>query len=62
MPTLPIIDFSPFIDPESTQASKRDTALEIDRACREIGFFYLSHHGIDVALMQQMLDNARTFF
>jgi isopenicillin N synthase-like dioxygenase len=59
---LPIIDFSHFLDPASSPAVKRSTAQEIDRACREVGFFYLTGHGIDSALMQHMLDNARTFF
>lgn len=58
---LSIIDFSPFLSPSSTPAQKRSTALEIDQACREVGFFYLSNHGIDAALTQRMLDNARTF-
>lgn len=59
---LPVIDFSPFLDPSSTKAAKHSTALGIDRACREVGFFYLSGHGIDSSLTEQMLDNARTFF
>lgn len=60
--TLPIVDFSPFLNPTSTPAVKRSTALQIDEACREVGFFYLANHGIDAALQQRMLDNARTFF
>lgn len=60
--TLPIIDFFPFLDPASGPALKRATALEIDQACRDVGFFYLSNHGIDTELMQRMLDNARIFF
>ncbi|KAI1611909.1 oxoglutarate 3-dioxygenase [Exophiala viscosa] len=62
MPTLPVIDFSPYVDLNSTEASKQAVAQEIDRACREVGFFYLSNHGVDVSLLQQMIDNARTFF
>ena len=59
---LPIIDFSPFLDPASTPAAKRTTALEIDRACRDVGFFYLSNHGIDAEITHNILDNARRFF
>ena len=59
---LPIIDFSPFLDPASGPTLRRKTALEIDQACRDVGFFYLSNHGIDAGLMQTMLHKARTFF
>jgi len=59
---LPIIDFSPFLNPSSKAGAKRATALEIDRACRDVGFFYLSNHGIDAEITQNMLHTARTFF
>lgn len=62
MSELPIIDFSPFLDPKSSIEAKMSTAFQIDRACRDVGFFYLSHHGIEVELMAQMLSNARTFY
>jgi isopenicillin N synthase-like dioxygenase len=59
---LPIIDFSPFLDPSSTPAVKRSTALKIDRVYREIELFYLLDHSIDNKLLQNMLNRARTFF
>lgn len=62
MSELPVIDFSPFLDPSSTIDAKKSTALKIDRACRDVGFFYLSHHGIPAELMDGMLSNARSFF
>jgi isopenicillin N synthase-like dioxygenase len=62
MSRLPIIDFSPFLDAASTIEAKRASALQIDQACREVGFFYLSNHGVDFALMEAMVRNARIFF
>ncbi|CZR66951.1 uncharacterized protein PAC_16850 [Phialocephala subalpina] len=62
MAYVPIIDFSPFLDPSSSPEVKKQAALEIDRACREVGFFYLSNHGVDEELRQAMLGRARTFF
>jgi len=62
MSELPIIDFDAFLDSKSTIEEKKSTALKIDRACRDVGFFYLSHHGVDPELMAQMLSNARSFF
>ena len=62
MSSLPVIDFSPFLSSDSSPERKRATAKEIDRACRDVGFFYLKNHGIPQELMQRMLENARTFF
>jgi isopenicillin N synthase-like dioxygenase len=62
MSQLPIIDFSPFLDLGSTVEAKRTTALQVDQACREVGFFYLSNHGVDLALMEAIVRNARIFF
>ena len=59
---LPIIDFSPFLSPESTSEQRKTTALEIDKACREVGFFYLKNHGVPLELMNSMLQQARGFF
>ncbi|KAI9729230.1 MAG: hypothetical protein M1834_007022 [Cirrosporium novae-zelandiae] len=59
---LPIIDFSPFLDPGNEPETKLSTALEIDRACRESGFFYLTHHGVPTEFTDAMLKNATTFF
>jgi hypothetical protein len=47
---IPIIDFSAFLDTAS------------DQACREVGFFYLSGHGIDSSVFTEMLSNAKQFF
>ncbi len=37
-------------------------AAEIDQACREFGFFYLTGHGIDPALQARLDAHARAFF
>jgi len=62
MAALPVIDFGPFISETSTPEQKRATALEIDKACREVGFFYLKNHGVPLELMNEILGKARTFF
>ncbi|KAK9780679.1 putative Oxoglutarate 3-dioxygenase [Seiridium cardinale] len=60
--TLPIIDFGPFIDPDATWQERRNVAAALDKACREVGFFYLKNHGVPSELMNGILDGARTFF
>lgn len=61
-PTLPVIDFGPYLAKDSTPEQKKETALAIDKACREVGFFYLKNHGVPIELMNDMLSKAREFF
>jgi isopenicillin N synthase-like dioxygenase len=62
MTPLPIIDISPFLDPNSSSESRQKTARSLDGACRTVGFFYLSNHNIPIAELQQILSLARSFF
>jgi isopenicillin N synthase-like dioxygenase len=39
-----------------------DAAEAIDRACRDVGFFYVVGHGVDEELQQHLEDAARAFF
>lgn len=41
---------------------RRAVAREIDRACRTIGFFYIRNHGVDEALIQELVAASRAFF
>lgn len=38
------------------------TIKQIHDACRDVGFFYLSHHGIEPELMNEVLKLSRLFF
>ncbi len=57
---VPVIDLSGALagDPEALAAA----ASEVDRACRDIGFFAVSGHGVDPALTAAVVDAARAFF
>jgi isopenicillin N synthase-like dioxygenase len=47
----------------SGEASARQrVALEIGRACREVGFFYVRNHGVPAALASRMFARAADFF
>lgn len=59
---IPNIDFSAFLDSASSDDAKLQVAKDLDQACREVGFFYLSGHGIDSSVFSEMLSNARRFF
>ena len=57
--TLPLLDLS-LLD---GSAAQRQGFLEALRhAARDVGFFYLTGHGIDSALLQQVQAHARAFF
>ncbi|MFL7965818.1 2-oxoglutarate and iron-dependent oxygenase domain-containing protein [Pseudomonas kielensis] len=60
MNSLPIIDISPLYgdEPDAWQA----VAGQIDRACRQWGFFYIKGHPISPARIAEVLGNAQRFF
>jgi isopenicillin N synthase-like dioxygenase len=62
MSSLPIIDISPFLDPNSSLESRLATAKSLDHACRTVGFFYLSHHSIPASEFARILSLAHEFF
>jgi isopenicillin N synthase-like dioxygenase len=61
---IPIIDFSPFVKediPGDTEGKQR-VAQEIYGACHQIGFLYLTHHGIPQEAIARIFDQSRRFF
>jgi isopenicillin N synthase-like dioxygenase len=62
MAELPIIDFGPFLSPESPREARRASAEDIDRACRTSGFFYLRNHGVPQDMLNGIREVARSFF
>ena len=52
---IPIVDLSA-IDGRSALAD------EMREICHEIGFFVVTHHGVDPALVRAVFDSMRTFF
>ena len=60
MNSLPIIDISPLYgdEPDAWQT----VAEQIDRACRQWGFFYIKGHPISPARIAEVLGNAQRFF
>ena len=52
---IPIVDLSA-IDGRSALAD------EMREICHEVGFFVVTHHGVDPALVRAVFDSMRTFF
>lgn len=56
---IPVIDLTDF---ERTDSASRQVAQEIQRACRDSGFFYVAGHGVSPELCQRLDDLSRRFF
>ena len=59
--SVPVIDVAPLVGAGS-ERDVRTVAEAIDTACRELGFFVISGHGIDPQLRGNLDDAAREFF
>ena len=57
---LPIIDISGLRS--SDPAAREAVGKALHSACRDKGFFYISHHGIDPVLQQRVFEEAQHFF
>ncbi|MDJ0777406.1 MAG: 2OG-Fe(II) oxygenase family protein [Gammaproteobacteria bacterium] len=55
---IPVIDVAPLTDP----ASRAEVIERLDRACRDVGFFYVVGHGLDRSLTTSLRDAAQEFF
>ena len=60
MNQLPIIDIAPLYSDD--QNAWQSVATQIDRACREWGFFYIKGHPIAPARIDAVLEHAQRFF
>jgi isopenicillin N synthase-like dioxygenase len=56
---IPIIDVTDLV---SAGPGKRRVASQIDKACRQVGFFYIIGHGVDAGLQQRLHAFSRAFF
>jgi isopenicillin N synthase-like dioxygenase len=57
---VPVIDIAPYL--AGTPDGKRRVAAELDRACREVGFYIIVGHGVDPGLIAQVEAVSREFF
>ena len=57
---FPVIDLTPFRTCDA--GARQGVARQIDRACREIGFFAVTGHGVDESRVQACYEEALAFF
>jgi isopenicillin N synthase-like dioxygenase len=60
MERIPVIDLTPAR--EGDLRARQAVAREMDWACREIGFFTIAGHGVPVAVMDELREQAHAFF
>ena len=60
MTGIPVIDLSAAL--AGDKAARLATGREMDRTCREIGFFTITGHGVPVAVMDALRGTAKDFF
>ena len=61
VPSLPIIDLTAFVS-SASDAQKARVALQLREACVEVGFFYLTGHGIERRDFDQLMGFGHRFF
>jgi isopenicillin N synthase-like dioxygenase len=59
--SLPVIDIAPFLNGGS-MAEREAVARELRRVCIDIGFFYLTGHGMGEGELDEALQRGRDFF
>lgn len=57
---LPVIDFSAFLEGDARQ--RQALADVLHRTCQEVGFFYLTGHGLSAEILPDCFAAARRFF
>jgi isopenicillin N synthase-like dioxygenase len=60
MSNIPVIDIAPLLNGSPQQA--QDVASALGRACRDVGFFYISGHGIPASLRARVFETSAAFF
>ncbi|KAA8652921.1 hypothetical protein EYZ11_006389 [Aspergillus tanneri] len=60
--TIPTVDISAWLSPESSQQARDRVVEEVSHACSKYGFFNLVGHGVPVEARQQIFECAKAFF
>jgi isopenicillin N synthase-like dioxygenase len=60
--SIPVIDVQNLRSPGSTLDERRRVGFELDRACRDVGFFYVRNHGVCDDLTIRVRELSRRWF
>jgi len=56
---IPVIDLRPYLSGEPGALEK--AAAELDHACRDVGFFFISNHGVPQSLIDRVFVESKRF-
>ncbi|MBT5872905.1 MAG: isopenicillin N synthase family oxygenase [Candidatus Latescibacteria bacterium] len=59
---IPVIDIGSLLSEDFASEAMQEAATEIGVACQNVGFFYITNHGIPESHRQNMFSGARSFF
>ena len=59
---IPVIDISHLLDKSASEDSKASVVAAIGRACRDVGFFYITETGVPITLTDRIENASRKFF
>ena len=57
---IPLVNFAPFLN--GTDEDRQKVSSQIGNACRNVGFFYLSNHGVPLSVIERVYEQAKQFF
>jgi isopenicillin N synthase-like dioxygenase len=60
MTAIPVIDVAPLLN--GSAGGAQAVAKALGRACRDVGFFYISGHGVPAELMARVFETSAAFF
>jgi isopenicillin N synthase-like dioxygenase len=60
MPTIPVVDVAPLLTGSIDAA--RAVAMALGRACRDVGFFYVTGHSVPQGLITRVFETSAAFF
>lgn len=59
---IPVVDIGPLAGKSSDAADLRRTVAQLGEACRDVGFFYVTNHGVPEADSAALLAETKRFF
>ncbi|MCZ4278931.1 isopenicillin N synthase family dioxygenase [Rhodococcoides yunnanense] len=60
--TVPIIDMTPYVDPQSTPEQRAQVARALDEAAATVGFMQIVGHGVPTSAVDKLTDAVDEFF
>lgn len=60
--SIPIIDLAPLTKPNASPQDQAQLVLDVQDACKRVGFFVIKNHGVDWSTVEDAFDGLEEFF